>query len=126
MPFTKNYKRFSSVWRNIIRPLISQSNYSTIFVFDLRFSLGNGSKIKFWRDNWTNRGTLCIIFPRIFILSANKEGKINEFGSWINAKWVWRIVLRMRLFGWEIQQWLDFFSTLKGHVVCDNLNDSLI
>ena len=35
-------------------------------------------------------------------------------------------MLRRRLFGWELQQWHDLCSILKGFVVCDSLKDTLI
>ena len=69
---------------------------------------------------------LKLVFPRIFALSVNKGGKVKDFGCWINNTWSWKIVLRRRLFGWELQQWYDVCSLLKGFVVRDNLKDSLI
>ena len=34
--------------------------------------------------------------------------------------------MRRRLFGWELQQWSDLLSILKGFVVCDSFKDSLV
>ncbi|XWS15261.1 hypothetical protein CRYUN_Cryun35bG0080000 [Craigia yunnanensis] len=36
------------------------------------------------------------------------------------------IILRRRLFGWELHEWSYLYSILKGFVACDNLKDSFI
>ncbi|XWS29781.1 hypothetical protein CRYUN_Cryun24cG0059800 [Craigia yunnanensis] len=36
------------------------------------------------------------------------------------------IALRRSLFNWELHQWSELCSILKGFVVCDNLKDSFI
>ena len=47
LPFTRNHKRFSGLWRNITRPLFSHNVWSNDIVADLDFSLGDGGKINF-------------------------------------------------------------------------------
>ena len=44
------------------------------------FSLGDGSRIRFWADEWIEGVVLKKAFPRIFDLSVNKLGKVKEFG----------------------------------------------
>ena len=87
MPYTGNYKRFSGVWRNITKPLFSHNSVFAAVAAGFGFSLGNGSKICFWQDDWTDIGLLCNIFPRIFALSTMKDGKVKEFGSFIQGIW---------------------------------------
>ena len=65
-------------------------------------------------------------FPRIYALSTNKFGRVHEFGRMRNNVWHWKILLRRRLFGWELQQWSDLLFSLREFVVCDKLKDSLI
>ena len=67
---------------------------------------------------------LRLAFPRIFALAANKEGKVRDFGRWINNYWSWKIVLRRRLFDWELYQWHEICEMLKMYVVSDNFKDS--
>ena len=51
---------------------------------------------------------------------------MNEFGFWSNNKWTWNILLRRRLFGWEINQWEVLCTTLKEFGISESLKDSLI
>ena len=37
------------------------------------FSVGNGRRVRFWRDRWCGDSPLCESFPSFFSLSAEKE-----------------------------------------------------
>ncbi|XVF61990.1 hypothetical protein PTKIN_Ptkin08bG0180300 [Pterospermum kingtungense] len=90
------------------------------------FLLGDGSRIAFWNQEWISRVVLRFSFPRIFALVENKNGKVKEFGSFINGVWVWNIQLRRSLFDWERNQWDNLMTLLKDYQVCENLQDKLI
>ena len=126
IPNIGSHRRYSSIWKNIVRVSLSNNMYSKVFSSGLGFSIGDRSKIRFWLDSWIDGVTLKFAFLRIHALFVNKKGKLREFGCWINNKWSWRILLRRRLFGWELQQWNDFCSMIKGYIVCVNMKDSLI
>ena len=51
---------------------------------------------------------------------------MNEYGFWSNNNWTWNILLRRRLFDWEINQWEVLCAILKEFGICESLNDSLI
>ncbi|KAK4857111.1 hypothetical protein QYF36_024580 [Acer negundo] len=64
-------------------------------------------------------------FPRIFALATNKFGCINEFDSWSNSIWVWKINLRRPLFDWELEQWKCFKLMLDSIQLRFNFPDTL-
>ena len=125
-PLTVHHRRFSGLWKNITKPICSHDSQSNAFLSSFGYSFGDGGCIRFWWDSWIDGVVLKSAFPRIFALSTNKEGKVREFGSWCNNVWHWTILLRRRLFGWELHQWSELLSFLKGFVVCDKVKDSLI
>ncbi|XWS40005.1 hypothetical protein CRYUN_Cryun18bG0103100 [Craigia yunnanensis] len=100
--------------------------FTDVFSLNIECSLGDGRKFKFWWDKWANGLLFKKAFPRIFALFVNKEGKVQEFGEWSNNKWYWRLLLRRRLFGWELHQWHVLCSFLKGFVIYDSLKDEFI
>ena len=51
------------------------------FSFGCGYSFGDGRNIRFWGDKWIEGVVLTSIFPKIFALSVNKEGKVMDFGS---------------------------------------------
>ncbi|XWS13282.1 hypothetical protein CRYUN_Cryun36dG0024100 [Craigia yunnanensis] len=114
------------MWRNISKPLYSQDIHANVLSSGMGYSLSDGSKIRFWHDNWIINVAPKSAFPRIFALSVNKDGKVQEFGSGNKYSWSWKMAVRRRLFGWEIQQWNDLCSILKESAVCHNLKDPLI
>ncbi|RVW91675.1 LINE-1 reverse transcriptase-like [Vitis vinifera] len=42
------------------------------------FSVGNGRRVKFWKDNWCGNSTLCNSFPSLYAFASYKEAWIDE------------------------------------------------
>ena len=72
------------MWRNITRPLWYQDRYIDMFSSNIGKSLSDGSRFKFWWDDQADGVVLKEAFLRIFALSVDKEGKMQEFGRWLN------------------------------------------
>lgn len=62
-------------------------------------------KLDFWDGLWSGEKSLKDAFPRLFIHSTKKGGKVGEMGSWTNNRWMWdlgwRRGLRERELEWE-------------------------
>lgn len=41
------------------------------------------------------------LFPRLFHLSENSEGKVRDMGMWADGRWEWNIEWRRELFDRE-------------------------
>ena len=72
---------------NITSILGSQDSYPSGPSSLFGFSLGDGSRIRFWRDEWIEGVVLKDAFPRIFALAMNKCGKVKDFGVQSNNEW---------------------------------------
>ena len=49
------------------------------------FSLGNGRRLRFWKDAWCKDEALCYSFPPLFSMVANKDvlvADVWEEGCW--------------------------------------------
>ena len=44
------------------------------------FSVGNGRRVRFWKDSWCGDETLCYTFPSLFALAVSKE-------EWVPKVW---------------------------------------
>ncbi|KAE8723950.1 hypothetical protein F3Y22_tig00011079pilonHSYRG00035 [Hibiscus syriacus] len=80
-----NARNSSWVWRNIIAP--SSSNVVE-FASKLRCMMGNGNKIEFWFDHWTEMISLKDSFPKIFGIVIKNMARlensvigISEYGN---------------------------------------------
>jgi hypothetical protein len=63
--------------------------------------LGNNSKTSFWKDVWIYDAPLSVVFPRLFSMSNQLDGTVNQFGGWVNDVWNWEFVWRRNPFVWE-------------------------
>lgn len=71
----------------------------------LEIIVGNGASILFWQDSWIGHQPLKLIYPRLFMISTQKDDFIINVGSWIENEWVWDLQWRRRrIFNWELEQ----------------------
>jgi hypothetical protein len=47
----------------------------------IRFSVGRGDRIRFWKDKWCGDTPLKDLFPLLFLCSANWEASIESVMS---------------------------------------------
>ena len=59
------------LWRSI-------SEEWDTFTKHFSFVVGDGSRILFWHDKWTGDVPLKILYPQLFLCSANKEACISD------------------------------------------------
>ena len=83
-PFIVNQSCFSGLWKNTTKLICSHDSQSNVFLSGIGYSLGDGSYIRFWWDEWIDGVILNSAFSRIFALSINKKGKVKKFRSWSN------------------------------------------
>lgn len=58
-----------------------------IYVYNkqIRYKLGEGKDIAFWKTRWIGNGTLAQQFPLLFIAAGEKDAMISEVGCWVEA-----------------------------------------
>ncbi|GKU90517.1 hypothetical protein SLEP1_g4505 [Rubroshorea leprosula] len=66
-----------------------------------RLKMGEGKDVSFWWDEWCGGCCLANLFPRLYLLSTNKEKKCYQMGKEHNGTWEWNLKWRRRLMGWE-------------------------
>lgn len=65
---------WSILWKNIFK-------LKPLFSLFTRFALGNGRSTKFWKDLWWGESTLASLYPRLFLISIQKEVKVADILS---------------------------------------------
>ncbi|XVF65299.1 hypothetical protein PTKIN_Ptkin09bG0237200 [Pterospermum kingtungense] len=91
-----------------------------VFQSGLSFLVGNGRSIDFWSQVWIQGTVLKQRFPRIYAFALNKSGNVNDYGRMVGNQWSWEIPLRRRLFGWEEQQWNEFWALISDYFLCES------
>ncbi|XVF81381.1 hypothetical protein PTKIN_Ptkin15bG0150400 [Pterospermum kingtungense] len=125
-PQVNNHRRFSGVWRNITKPLTVSNDLSSCLVSGIGYLLGDGKSIQFWHHEWIPGMILKYSFPRIFALVTNKDAKVAKCGEFIDGVWHWSLILRRRLFNWEVTSWNGLLEIIKDFCVYNSLKDAIV
>ena len=89
--------------------------------------VGDGSRILFWHDKWTGDVPLKILYPKLFLCSANKEACIFEVLSppvGDNDR-VWSLSFHRDFNDWELAASYSFLHFIQTQIPreggCDRL-----
>ena len=89
------------------------------------FSVGNGRRVRFWRDRWCGDDLLCESFPSLFALSIEKE-------AWVADVWDplmqggWNPCFSRALNDWEVEEAELFLGYLHGKRVLGDIDDTVV
>ena len=89
------------------------------------YFVGNGKRVRFWKDKWCGDDPLCISFPSLFVISLAKE-------AWVEDVWnhsgggVWAPRFSRRLNDWEVFDVKRFFLRLQERRVYSDVEDQVV
>ncbi|GAU46768.1 hypothetical protein TSUD_92630 [Trifolium subterraneum] len=90
---------------------------------DLFFKrIGNGGGTSFWHDTWVGAQPLKEVFPRLFLISSQKECSVLEVGRWVSEVWEWDCKWRRNLFAWE-EELADMLDMILTPIQLSHSND---
>lgn len=104
-----------SLWKNIIKLNSTILNCS-------KWIVGNGKRVRFWKDIWCDSASFKDRFPLIFAIAKNKDSSVFEATE--NNLGTWNIVVNRNLQDWEIDEYEMMHLTLAT-IQLNNLNDKL-
>lgn len=82
-------------------------------------------KIRFWEDSWVNGKSLESLFPRLFLMSDQKEEVVRGMmGSWVEDRWRWSLRWRRVPFEWESELIFQVNLLLSNVQVHKDYSDS--
>ncbi|EOY17014.1 Uncharacterized protein TCM_036170 [Theobroma cacao] len=55
------------------------------------------------------------IFIMFYALALRREGKLADFGKWVDEIWSWDVKLKRRLFDWKVEQWVMFCNAFNDN-----------
>lgn len=81
------------------------------------FLVGNGKRVRFWREKWFGNEPLCISFPSLFIVASSKEAWIEEVWNHSSKGGCWAPHFTRRINNWEMDTMERFLLILHGRRV---------
>ena len=88
------------------------------------FSVGNGRRVRFWKDKWCGDDSLCIVFPSLFAITLSKEAWVKDVWSHSGGG-VWDPYFSKRLNHWEVSDVERFLQRLQRRRVYSDVEDHL-
>lgn len=96
--------RVSRLWRDILSVASGNVQMGNFYPSKIRIVAGNGSRIRFWADNWVGDQCLKALFPRLFMLSTEKEDSLGMLLEKKGDSEVWVLTFRRPLRAWEMAE----------------------
>ena len=83
------------------------------------FSMGNGRRLRFWKDVWCGEEALCDSFPSLYALADNKEVLVVDLWDFSREEGGW-IPRFIRSFNdWELDEILSLLNTIQGKQIIE-------
>ena len=72
----------------------------------ISFRVGNGRRVRFWRDRWCGDSPLCLLFPSLFVLAVDKEARVADiWAPLVEGGWGgWNPHFSRALNDWEVEE----------------------
>ena len=84
------------------------------FVRHIQFEVGAGFTVRFWQDIRCGDSSLCMLYPRLFSLSRNKEAYMADLMKFPNGVLFWDLNFRRYSEGWELESLYNLMSRIYG------------
>ena len=90
-----------------------------------KFVIGDGSRVRFWKDVWGGEQALCITFPTLFSLAVRKDALIREVLDTSNEGG-WTPQFSRPFNEWELTEVENFLLMTQPWRVVSNKEDKLV
>ncbi|GAU41394.1 hypothetical protein TSUD_244790 [Trifolium subterraneum] len=112
-------------WKDILLSGFVSEGETNWFSGLLKWRIGDGKLVLFWKDIWMDHSTLKSRYFNLFSLSQDKEGKISDMGEWTNNAWSWNLHWTRTLKAEEADQAADLESCISAVTLQSVSRDSI-
>jgi hypothetical protein len=88
-----------------------------IFKHNVRFEIGNGSRVLFWKDVWCGERPLMNAFPALFAIACEKDAWVEENKAIVNGVTQWNVLFIRPVHDWELEEVSRFFELLYSQQI---------
>ena len=67
-------------WQSIKKLLLEKKHTAKVFLQDLQLSVGSGTRIRFWEDQWVGKFSLKDKFPSLYSISSQQTTLVSTMG----------------------------------------------
>jgi len=112
-------------WRDVCN-ISEEDKKGSWFNKHVLWKVGDEKVIRLWEDLWLGDAPLKLKYHRLYLLSEDKEKRIQQLGVWEHSMWKWNMQWRRMLFEWEKKQLLKLETDLIVGVVQQGGQDKVV
>ena len=83
-------KNSSAVWKGI-------TSVKNLYMANIKYQIGSGETICFWKDRWVGDRPLDAKFPNLFSCAVDKEARAKAYMTTVGGQVIWCPILRRDL-----------------------------
>lgn len=121
-PILPDHGKISNIWKDICNIGNLETTIGEIISQGFKIKVNSGNSTKFWSHTWIGDHNLECSFPRLFLLSTQKESLISDL---LTPEANWNLQFRRALFEWELEQLKNLMLILDG-VSINNFRDDCL
>ncbi|RVW72345.1 putative mitochondrial protein [Vitis vinifera] len=87
------------------------------------FKVGDGRRVRFWKDRWCGEDSLDVAFPRLYNLAFSKDVWVAQLWDQSGNLGCWNPVFTRLNNDWEMEEVETFFRRLHGHALRRGIED---
>ncbi|KAH1220962.1 hypothetical protein GmHk_12G034481 [Glycine max] len=106
---------------------IFQQQHSNSLINNMRWKVGDGVRIRFWKDKWREGDlTLQDKYPALYQVSTQQNHSINSMGLLVDNRWEWKFQWRRNLFDHQIGTATAFMADIEDVHIQPSSRDLLL
>ena len=109
----------SGVWKEI------RKEWDIVSAF-AAFSLGNGRRLRFWKDAWSGEEAFSFSYPALFAMAANKEVSVADVWEPSCEGGVWTPCFVRPFNDWEVEEIQNLLQALQDKRIFPNQDDLML
>jgi len=95
--------------------VLEKKHTARVFVQNLKLSVGSGTRIMFWEDQWVGNFTLKDKFTSLFSISTQQTALISTMGWFEGQVWKWALAWKRELVQYEVQLVKELTALISAH-----------
>ena len=81
------------------------------------FRVGNGHRVRFWKDRWYGEDPLVVAFPKLFLIATYIEAKVGQMWEQVRKGDCWNPMFTRQINDWQLREVEELLSRLQGQVI---------
>ena len=98
----------------------------SLMLKNITFSVGDGRRVRFWKDKWCGNNTLRDAFPSLFALAVSKDAWVADCWDSLGEEGGWNPRFSRSFNDWEVEAVERLLSTLQGERLAAGLEDRVV